>query len=160
MAKALTKSQIASEVAGKHGISKKVAGEILEHLAELSYKNAKNTFTLPGLGKLVLVNRAARVGRAGRRTGEQKGEGHGARINQFLWLVIAPGGSNRSSSRGHGHRHIALIEAHPARTGCLNLLDQRIVAGLVDYGNSDFAHRLAQCSGQSVNVFGCRAANV
>ena len=26
-------------------------------------KNAKNTFTLPGLGKLVLVNRKARIGR-------------------------------------------------------------------------------------------------
>ena len=29
----------------------------------LAYKNAKNSFTLPGLGKLVLVNRAARIGR-------------------------------------------------------------------------------------------------
>ena len=37
--------------------------QILESIVELSYKNAKNTFTLPGLGKLVLVNRKARVGR-------------------------------------------------------------------------------------------------
>ena len=29
----------------------------------LAYKNAKNGFTLPGLGKLVLVNRKARMGR-------------------------------------------------------------------------------------------------
>jgi DNA-binding protein HU-beta len=29
----------------------------------LAYKNAKNSFTLPGLGKLVLVNRKARMGR-------------------------------------------------------------------------------------------------
>jgi DNA-binding protein HU-beta len=29
----------------------------------IAYKNAKNTFTLPGLGKRVLVNRKARVGR-------------------------------------------------------------------------------------------------
>jgi DNA-binding protein HU-beta len=42
---------------------KKAAVEILEFIAELAYKNAKNTFTLPGLGKLVLVNRKARVGR-------------------------------------------------------------------------------------------------
>ena len=63
MAKALTKSQIAEEIASKAGITKKAAGEILEHLAELAYKNAKNTFTLPGLGKLVLVNRKARMGR-------------------------------------------------------------------------------------------------
>jgi len=63
MAKALSKSQIASEIAEKNGIAKKQAVEILEFIAELAYKNAKNTFTIPGLGKLVLVNRKARVGR-------------------------------------------------------------------------------------------------
>ncbi len=63
MAKALTKSQIADEIAKKAGITKKAGVEILEHIAELAYKNAKNTFTLPGLGKLVLVNRKARMGR-------------------------------------------------------------------------------------------------
>ena len=63
MAKALSKSQIAAAVAEKAGLTKKQGGEILEHIAELAYKNAKNTFTLPGLGKLVLVNRKARIGR-------------------------------------------------------------------------------------------------
>ncbi|HTI98034.1 MAG TPA: HU family DNA-binding protein [Dongiaceae bacterium] len=63
MAKALSKSQIASAIAEKSGVTKKTAAEILEFIAELAYKNAKNTFTLPGLGKLVLVNRAARMGR-------------------------------------------------------------------------------------------------
>jgi DNA-binding protein HU-beta len=63
MAKALTKSQIAAEVAEKSGITKKQAAEILDLLAALAYKHAKNTFTLPGLGKLVLVNRKARLGR-------------------------------------------------------------------------------------------------
>jgi DNA-binding protein HU-beta len=63
MAKALTKSQITSEIATKNNITKKAAGDILEHLAQMAYKNAKNTFTIPGLGKLVLVNRKARVGR-------------------------------------------------------------------------------------------------
>jgi DNA-binding protein HU-beta len=63
MAKALTKSQIADELASKTGITKKTAVQALEVLAELAYKNAKNTFTLPGLGKLVLVNRKARMGR-------------------------------------------------------------------------------------------------
>jgi DNA-binding protein HU-beta len=63
MAKALTKSQIAAEIAAKSNITKKAAAEILEIIAQLAYKNAKNTFTLPGLGKLVLVNRKARVGR-------------------------------------------------------------------------------------------------
>ena len=63
MAKALSKSQIAAAIAEKNGISKKSAVEILEQIADLAYKNAKNTFTLPGLGKLVLVNRKARIGR-------------------------------------------------------------------------------------------------
>ena len=63
MAKALTKSQIAAEIAIKSNITKKAAAEILESIAALAYKNAKNTFTLPGLGKLVLVNRKARIGR-------------------------------------------------------------------------------------------------
>ena len=63
MAKALSKSQIAAAIADKAGLTKKQATDILEQIAQLAYKNAKNTFTLPGLGKLVLVNRAARLGR-------------------------------------------------------------------------------------------------
>ena len=63
MAKPLTKSQIAAAIAEKTDISKRTATDVLEYIAELAYKNAKNSFTLPGLGKLVLVNRKARTGR-------------------------------------------------------------------------------------------------
>ena len=63
MAKALSKSQVAASLAEKTGLTKKQATEVLEQIAQLAYRNAKNTFTLPGLGKLVLVNRAARMGR-------------------------------------------------------------------------------------------------
>ncbi len=63
MAKALSKSQIAAAVAEKNGLTKKQATEIIASIVELAYKNAKNSFTLPGLGKLVLVNRKARMGR-------------------------------------------------------------------------------------------------
>ena len=63
MAKAMTKSQIVTAVAEEAEISKKQAGAVLEALAALAYKNAKNGFTVPGLGKLVLVNRKARMGR-------------------------------------------------------------------------------------------------
>ena len=70
MAKALTKSQVASALAEKVGITKKQSAQFIEELASLAYKNAKNTFTLPGLGKLVLVNRKARIGR-NPATGEQ-----------------------------------------------------------------------------------------
>ena len=63
MGKPLTKSQVVAWLAEKSGIAKKAAFEILENLAALAYKEAKNSFTLPGLGKLVLVNRKARMGR-------------------------------------------------------------------------------------------------
>ena len=63
MAKAMTKSQIVSSVAEATEISKKQAAEVIAALVALAYKNAKNSFTLPGLGKLVLVNRKARLGR-------------------------------------------------------------------------------------------------
>jgi len=63
MAKAMTKSQVTEHLAGKVGITKKAAGEFLDHLAALAHREAKNTFTMPGIGKLVLVNRKARMGR-------------------------------------------------------------------------------------------------
>lgn len=70
MAQALTKTQLAAAIADKAGITKKQAKDILEQLAELAYKHAKNGFTLPGIGKLVVRNRAARIGR-NPKTGEQ-----------------------------------------------------------------------------------------
>ncbi len=63
MAKAMSKSQIANHLSEKAGTTKKTAGELLEALAALAQKEAKNSFTLPGIGKLVLVNRMARMGR-------------------------------------------------------------------------------------------------
>jgi DNA-binding protein HU-beta len=62
-AKKMTKSAIASTLAEKVDITKKQASLFLEELANLAYKEAKNGFTIPGLGKLVLVNRKARMGR-------------------------------------------------------------------------------------------------
>ena len=63
MAKAMTKSQIATTMAEEVEISKKQAASFFEKQAELAYKQAKNQFTIPGIGKLVLVNRKARKGR-------------------------------------------------------------------------------------------------
>jgi len=63
MPKTMTKSQIADHIAGKAGITKKTAVQILDDLASLAYKEAKNTFVVPGVGKLVLANRKARMGR-------------------------------------------------------------------------------------------------
>jgi DNA-binding protein HU-beta len=63
MAKAMTKSAIVAGVADAAGINKKQADAAIQALVKLAYKNAKNGFTIPGLGKLVLVNRKARMGR-------------------------------------------------------------------------------------------------
>jgi DNA-binding protein HU-beta len=61
MAKALTKSDIATTLAEQVGITKKETVQVLDLIADLAHKHAKNTFTLPGIGKLVLVNRPART---------------------------------------------------------------------------------------------------
>ncbi|HTN71563.1 MAG TPA: HU family DNA-binding protein [Methylomirabilota bacterium] len=63
MAKPMTKSQLVAKVAEKASLTKKGAAEILDFIAQVAYKEAKNSFTLPGLGKLVLVQRKARLGR-------------------------------------------------------------------------------------------------
>jgi DNA-binding protein HU-beta len=63
MAKALTKSQTLSLLAEKTAMPKKQVNCFLEALVDLAYKQAKNAFTIPGLGKIVLVNRKARMGR-------------------------------------------------------------------------------------------------
>jgi DNA-binding protein HU-beta len=63
MAKAMTKSQIMAALAEENGVSKKAAAEFVDSLVTLAYKEAKNGFTIPGLGKLVLMKRKARMGR-------------------------------------------------------------------------------------------------
>ena len=59
----MTKSQVVEHLATKADIKKTQAKLILDELASLAYKEAKNGFTVPGLGKLVLVQRKARKGR-------------------------------------------------------------------------------------------------
>jgi len=59
----LTKSQLTEAIATKIGVEKKTADALLECLAQLAYEHAKDEFTLPGIGKLVLVDRAARTAR-------------------------------------------------------------------------------------------------
>jgi DNA-binding protein HU-beta len=63
--KPMTKSQIVSHFAGKFEISKKTAAAIIDEVAALAVSETKKTgsFTLPGIGKLVLVKRKARMGR-------------------------------------------------------------------------------------------------
>jgi DNA-binding protein HU-beta len=72
MAKPMTKSEVAATMADKVGITKKQAAAFFAAQADLAYKQAKNTFIIPGLGKLVLSERAARdmVMRFGPMTGQ------------------------------------------------------------------------------------------
>ena len=60
MKKAMTKSQIMAAVADKVGLKKKEVAAVVEALVGMAYKEAKNTFSVPGLGKLVMVDRPAR----------------------------------------------------------------------------------------------------
>jgi len=70
--KTLTKSQIVSHFAKKFDLSKKTAAMIVEEVAALAVAETKKNgvFVLPGIGKLVLSKRKARMG-FNPATGEQ-----------------------------------------------------------------------------------------
>ncbi|MCX7726380.1 MAG: HU family DNA-binding protein [Chitinispirillaceae bacterium] len=61
--KGLTQTQIIAKLAEATQLPKKQVKSLLENLAALAYKEAKNGFLIPGLGKLVVVQRKARKGR-------------------------------------------------------------------------------------------------
>ena len=63
MAKSMSKAAIVDHLSKKTGQTKKAMSEFLEELSALAYKEAKNGFTVPNIGKLVLANRKARTGR-------------------------------------------------------------------------------------------------
>ena len=64
-AKPLTKAQFVTTLSENLDISKKDVNNFLDTLNAIAYKETKKngSFTLPGLGKLVLVKRKARMGR-------------------------------------------------------------------------------------------------
>jgi DNA-binding protein HU-beta len=70
--KPLTKSQIVAHFAKKFDLAKKTAAEIVEEVAALAVSETKKVgaFVLPGIGKLVISNRKARMG-FNPATGEQ-----------------------------------------------------------------------------------------
>jgi len=61
----MTKPQLLEVLAGETGLSKKDVGNFLDKLSNLALKEVKQSgeFVLPGLGKLVKINRPARMGR-------------------------------------------------------------------------------------------------
>jgi DNA-binding protein HU-beta len=63
--KPMTKAQIVGHFAKKFDISKKVASEMIEEVAGLAISETKKSgaFVIPGIGKLVISKRKARMGR-------------------------------------------------------------------------------------------------
>jgi DNA-binding protein HU-beta len=59
----MTKAQMTSHMADVTGLTKAQVGSFLDEFAKLAYAEAVNGFAVPGIGKLVLVNRKARLGR-------------------------------------------------------------------------------------------------
>jgi DNA-binding protein HU-beta len=70
MAKPMTKAEIIENLAKKTGLTKKDVIAVITEYTNLAYKQAKNEFTLPGLGKISVVRRKARKGR-NPQTGEE-----------------------------------------------------------------------------------------
>jgi DNA-binding protein HU-beta len=70
--KPLTKSQIVTHFAKKFDLSKKTAAMIVDEIGALAVAETKKvgSFVLPGIGKLVISNRKARMG-FNPATGEQ-----------------------------------------------------------------------------------------
>ena len=63
MAKPMTKSKIVAALAEAVDLPKKTSAAFLEAQASMAYKEAKNGFTIPGIGKLVVRSYKARMGR-------------------------------------------------------------------------------------------------
>ena len=61
--KPMTKAQLISLLAEKADLTKKQITEVLDLLCQTAYKEAKKGFTIPGIGKLVVQKRKARMGR-------------------------------------------------------------------------------------------------
>ena len=70
MAKPMTKSKIVAALAEQVDVPKKVSAAYLQALATMAHKEAKNGFTIPGIGKLVVRSYKAREGR-NPQTGEK-----------------------------------------------------------------------------------------
>lgn len=68
--KTMSKSALIGHLAEHNEMTRKQVIAFMETLVDTAYRQAKNGFTLPGVGKLVLVNRKARMGR-NPQTGEK-----------------------------------------------------------------------------------------
>ena len=84
MAKQMTKAKVVAALAEQCEVPKKTSAAYLEALAALAYKEAKNGFVIPGVGKLVVRNYKARMGR-----NPQTGEAMKIPARRRLKFVVA-----------------------------------------------------------------------
>lgn len=63
MAAAMSKSALIRHLAEQNELTRAQVVQFVDTLVATAYKEAKNGFMLPGLGKLVLIQRKARMGR-------------------------------------------------------------------------------------------------
>ena len=84
MGKPMTKSKIVAALAEKVEIPKKASAAYLDALAAMAHKEAKNGFTIPGIGKLVVRQYKARMGR-----NPQTGEAMKIPARRRLKFVVA-----------------------------------------------------------------------
>ena len=61
--KSMSKSALISHLAETNEMTRKQVIAFMDTLVDTAYKQAKHGFTFPGVGKLVLVKRKARMGR-------------------------------------------------------------------------------------------------
>ncbi len=63
--KRMTQSQLVKELAGACGVNNKIARQFLDCYAEVAVRETKKNgmFVIPGIGRLVRVERKARTGR-------------------------------------------------------------------------------------------------
>lgn len=63
--KRLTQTQLVRELAGNLGVNNKVAKQFVESYADIAVRETKKNgvFVIPGIGRLVRVERKARTGR-------------------------------------------------------------------------------------------------
>lgn len=99
----MSKSEVSRHLADKVGITKKQSDTYLEALAELACSEAKNTFVIPGIGKLSLKESAARE--ATMPFGPRKGEKYMIPAKKKVKFTIAKSAKDSitgSSSGGMG----------------------------------------------------------
>jgi DNA-binding protein HU-beta len=61
--KGMTKGQLVAHFAEKFDLTRAQSAEFFTELARVAAKEAKHGFTIPDIGKLVMVKRKARMGR-------------------------------------------------------------------------------------------------